>query len=195
MDEFEKYRLKAAEEPLRPAAAQDVMSQEMSQGATSQEATSQSSTDGWGIDINPANEPTYPIRQRTGEEHQGYSWSRPPQQPAETEVLHSNERFNLTAVFGAAHPPRGLSGVLRRVAFRYGEGTYGHWLLLLLADRINVVEGVMDDLRHLRVPNLYKETGLRAEWRYNRKAVVRKAVVTTALVGGAYLLLRQRKKR
>lgn len=59
---------------------------------------------------------------------------RPEQQPVTVEVLHSNERPNITAVFGTSTPPAGLSGVIRRYAFKQRELGYGHWLPLLLAD-------------------------------------------------------------
>jgi hypothetical protein len=43
-------------------------------------------------------------------------------------------------VFGTAQPPRGLSGVLRRRAYLLPEHHTRHWLWLLLADRIDVLE-------------------------------------------------------
>jgi hypothetical protein len=96
---------------------------------------------GWGIDANPDNDPTYPMKNRNNGEHAGYSWERPPQQPVNVEVLHSNERPNVSAAFGTSTPPAGLSGMIRRFAFRYSESSYGHWLPLMLADRVGVVEG------------------------------------------------------
>src|SRR4028118_970488 len=104
---------------------------------------------GWGIDADPENDPTYPMKpHRTDAEQTGYSWERPTLQPETVEVLQSNERPNLTAVFGTSTPPSGLSGMIRRYAFKYSEGSWGHWIPLLLADRVNVVEGVIDDIRH-----------------------------------------------
>lgn len=129
---------------------------------------------GWGIDADPKNDPVYPMKKRTDEEHEGYSWDRPPQQPINIEVLHSNERPNVTAVFGTSVPPSGLSGVLRRQAFKYGEGSFAHWLPLILADRINVVEGLVDDLIHGHVPNIFAEQGMKAEWKYNQKGLLQK---------------------
>ena len=73
------------------------------------------------------------------------------------EVLHSNERPDLTSVFGTSTPPSGPSGSLRRLAFRYSESSYGHWLPLVLADRVSVVEGVVGDLKHGHVPNILAE--------------------------------------
>ena len=124
----------------------------------------------WGIDADPKNDPTYPLQNRTGASHKGYNWKRPAQQPVDIEVLHSNERPNVTAVYGTSTPPSGLSGLLRRLAFRYGEGSFAHWILLLMADRINVGEGIVQDLGKGHVPNFLAEAGWKAELKHNRKA-------------------------
>jgi hypothetical protein len=102
---------------------------------------------GWRLDADPKNDPTYPMKARNNGEQAGYIWERPPQQPNTVEVLHSIERPNLTAVFGTSTPPAGLSGVIRRVAFKYSESSYAHWLPLMVADRVAVVEGLLEDLR------------------------------------------------
>lgn len=149
---------------------------------------------GWGIDADPKNDPTYPMRQRPKDDHGGYNWDRPDQQPLDTEVLHSNERPNVTAVYGTSKPPAGLSGMVRRCAFKYGEGSYGHWLLLLAADRINALEGVADDLWRGRVPNCLAEKGLKAQWQHNPDAVIKKAAVAAVVTAGVVMLLRSRKK-
>jgi len=150
---------------------------------------------GWGIDADPKNDPTYPIKKRTNEEHKGYTWERPPQQPATVEVLHSNERPNLTAVFGTPLPPSGLSGRIRRYAFKYSESSYMHWLPLILADRVNVVEGIVDDLKQGHIPNIFAERGWTAEWKYNRKSVIRKAITGALIAGAAIALLSLNSKR
>lgn len=137
---------------------------------------------GWGVDADPENDPTYPMKKRNNGEHAGYTWQRPPQQPLEVEVLHSNERPNVSAVHGASTPPRGLSGMLRRFAFRYSESNYGHWLPLMLADRIGVVEGIMDDLRRGHVPNIPAELGWAAEWKHNRKSLITRVAIGAAVV-------------
>ena len=136
---------------------------------------------GWGVDADAKNDPTYPIKKRTNEEHEGYSWERPPQQPENMEVLISNERPAITAVFGTSVPPSGLSGKIRRYAFRYSESSYGHWLPLLLADRVNMVEGIIDDFKRGHIPNIIKERGWTAEWKYNRPALIEKVVVGAVL--------------
>ena len=150
---------------------------------------------GWGIDADPKNDPTYPMKpHRTDAEQTGYSWERPTLQAETVEVLQSNERPNLTAVFGTSTPPSGLSGMIRRYAFKYSEGSWGHWIPLLLADRVNVVEGVIDDIRHGHVPNIFAEKGWKAEWKHNPKGLVTK-VATTVLVATALVALVTRKKK
>lgn len=144
---------------------------------------------GWGIDIDPKNDPTYPIKKRTDAEQKGYTWPRPPQQPIDIEVLSSIERPNITAVFGTAAPPEGLSGQLRRFAFKYGEGSYAHWFPLIVADRVNEVEGIIDDLKQGNVPNIFAEKGYKAQWKYNRKGVVKKLLIGTAVTAAAVTLL------
>ena len=150
---------------------------------------------GWGIDANPENDPVYPMKTRNNGEHRGYAWERPPQQPLTVEVLHSNERPNYAATFGTANPPTGLSGIIRRGAFKYSENSYGHWLPLMLADRIGVVEGVVEDLTRGHIPNIFSELGLKAEWQHNRPRLVRRIAIGAAITSIAILFLRNRKKK
>jgi hypothetical protein len=148
---------------------------------------------GRGVDADPKNDPTYPMKHRSDGEHAGYAWERPQQQPITVEVLHSNERPDLTSVFGTSTPPSGLSGVLRRMAFRYSESSYGHWLPLMLADRVSVVEGVLGDLKQGRVPNVLAERGWNAEWKHNRTSLLRRILVRAVLVSAALAYLSSRR--
>ncbi len=148
---------------------------------------------GWGVDANPKNDPTYPMKNRNNGEHAGYSWERPPQQPVNVEILHSNERPNVSATFGTSTPPSGLSGVIRREAFKYSENSYGHWVPLMLADRLNMVEGVLDDLTHGHVPNVFGEMGWKAEWKHNRQRLATRVLVGAAIASVAFAYLRRKR--
>lgn len=150
---------------------------------------------GWGVDADPKNEPTYPLKNYTGDDHRRLNWERPPLQAETVEILKSNERPNLTAVFGTSTPPSGLSGVLRRYAFTYSESEYGHWLPLLLADRINVVEGILDDLKQGHIPNIFAEKGWKADWQYNRKGLVQNILVGAVVTTAIFALLTRKKKK
>ncbi|HYF68407.1 MAG TPA: hypothetical protein VD884_09730 [Ohtaekwangia sp.] len=149
---------------------------------------------GWGIDANPKNNPTYPMKHYTGADHQRLNYTRPKQQEQHMEILHSNERPGLTSVFGTSVPPQGLSGMLRRYAFKFSEGSSAHWLTLILADRVNAVEGIIDDVKHGYVPNFFVERGWRAEWKYNRQKTVKKLIIGTAVTSAVIAILIYRNK-
>lgn len=150
---------------------------------------------GWGIDADPKNEPTYPMKKYTGDDHKRLNWDRPPLQPVNIEVLHSTERPNITAVFGTSTPPSGLSGAIRRYAFQFSENQYMHWLPLLLADRVNVVEGIVDDLKRGHIPNIFAEKGMKAELKHNPKGFAKKVLVTLAVTSIAYAMLKGKSKK
>jgi hypothetical protein len=150
---------------------------------------------GWGIDADPENDPTYPYRDRSRDTGLALNWERPAQQEPHVEILRSIEHNRLPAVFGTSTPPSGVSGIIRRFAFRYSESNWWHWLLLMGADRINVVEGVVQDLARAKVPNIPAEMGARAEWQHNKKGFVTKAAVLALVSGGLVTLLKMRKDR
>ena len=149
--------------------------------------------EGWGADLDPQARPAYP-KERTPPRFINRHWDELDAQRPSVKVFHSTERPGLTPVYGTAQPPSGLSGMLRAAAFKQSENDMRHWLMLLLADRVNVVEGIIEDLAHGHVPNLFKEMGGPAEWKYNRSGFYRKA----AIAGGAVallLLLNARRRR
>ena len=150
---------------------------------------------GWGIDANPDDHPNWPMKKYNGDDHNRLNWERPAQQPHTVEILHSNERPSLPAVYGTTVPPSGLSGQIRRKAFEKSESEYGHWLPLLIADRVNVVEGIIDDLKRGHIPNIFAEKGWGAEWKYNRKGAVKKILVAAAITAAVVLLVKNKNKK
>ena len=144
---------------------------------------------GWGVDADPENDPTYPMR-HTEDQTRGAAWTRPAQQRPGVEVLQSIEHNRLPAVTGTSTPPSGVSGALRRVAFKRSESDWLHWLMLMGADRINVVEGVVADLARGKVPNVPAEMGMAAEWTHNKRGFMMKSGTTLALGGLAIALVR-----
>ena len=148
---------------------------------------------GWGVVSNPRNDPTYPYRDRSQDEGLTRDWERPPLQHSDVEVLQSIEHVRTPAVFGTSTPPRALSGMIRRGAFTWSESNWMHWLLLMGADRINVVEGLVQDLARGKIPNIPAEMGARAEWRHNRKGFFIKAGIVAGAAIGLAALLRSRR--
>jgi hypothetical protein len=149
---------------------------------------------GWGMDADPENEPTYPMKNYTGDDHKRINYERSEQQPADIEILQSKERPRLTAVFGNTVPPSGLSGVVRRYAFQHSEDRYRHWLPLILADRINVWEGLIDDIKNGHLPNIIAERGFKAEWKYNRPALIKKMIIGVVIAVAVYFSISKKRK-
>jgi hypothetical protein len=136
---------------------------------------------GWGVDADTENDPTYPMKNVTGDDHKRLNYPKSRQQPVDVEVLHSNERPGVTAVFGTSTPPQGMSGSLRRYAFRHSESKWLHWLPLILADRINVFEGIAEDLREGRMPNVFAERGWKSELKHNKKGLATRILINVAV--------------
>ncbi len=146
---------------------------------------------GWGADLDRKNRPAVPM-EHSPPRLEGAPIAPPSQQPERMEIFVSPERPRITPLFGTSAPPKGLSGTLRRLAYKLTENDIRHFMLLLLADRINVVEGIGDDLMQGHVPNVLGEMGIKAEWQHNPVGLVKKAAVATAVVGIAYYLLQRR---
>jgi hypothetical protein len=149
---------------------------------------------GWGVDADPRNDPTYPMRDQSQDHGLTRKWDRPPVQVPDVEILQSIEHVRQPAVVGTSTPPSGLSGMLRRGAFRWSESNWLHWLILLGADRINVVEGVVDDLAHARIPNIPAEMGIRSELQYNKRGFARKMAVIGGIAAAVGLIAWRRSK-
>src|SRR5829696_1643120 len=111
--------------------------------------------DGWGVDLDPKNRPMYPM-ELPSDVTAVRGDAVPPRQEQRVRIHKSTEHPDLTPVFGTSCPPRGLSGKIRDAAYHFSEGRLAHWMLLLLADRVDVVEGMVDDVAHLRSPGYIK---------------------------------------
>jgi hypothetical protein len=159
----------------------------------SQNLVDTSTIRGWGVDANTNNDPTFPIRHREDLETRGLTWTRPTQQDSDVEILQSIEHDRRPAVLGTSTPPSGISGMIRRYAFRRSESDWLHWLLLMGADRLNVVEGVIEDLGNGHVPNIAAEMGARAEWKYNKRGFITKTAVLAGLATATILVIRARR--
>lgn len=150
---------------------------------------------GWGVDADTRNDPTYPYRERARPDDHGAptTWQKPARQQSGTEVLQSIEYVERPAIYGSALPPKGVSGAMRRAAFRWSESNLLHWLILMGADRVDVVEGLASDLASGRIPNIPGEMGLGAAWKHDRKGVLTKAAIGLAVAGGVLALTRHRR--
>lgn len=142
---------------------------------------------GWGADLDPKNRPMVPA-ELPSDVHTARgrvdAWQIP-----EHKVHMSIEHPNLTPVFGVASPPRGLSGLLRDYAFRYGEGTNRHWMTLLIADRIDVIESTVIDALRGKPDNFVRERAWGAKGEYGGSVPQRNKATGIALAGLAAAVL------
>jgi hypothetical protein len=92
------------------------------------------------VDAPIARRPGHP-QERQPEPVANAHWIVPDRQRTDAKVLKGYERDQLTATFGTAHPPRGISGMIRRAAYEIPDYRVRHWLLLIFADRVDAVEG------------------------------------------------------
>lgn len=148
---------------------------------------------GWGADLDHKNRPAYPM-ERTPPRLPGAHKEPPEQQPVKITVYRSTERPAITPLFGTSTPPSGLSGKLRGIAYRLSENDIRHWLLLLFADRVNVVEGIGQDLMRGHIPNVFAEMGIKAELKHNPVGLAKKVAIASAVAGLAYYAIRRRNK-
>jgi hypothetical protein len=122
---------------------------------------------GWGADLDPKDRPSYPKLQYQ-DDLTGAHWEFPDRQPEKWPRERSIEHQFLPPVFGTAQPPRGLSGAIRKLSYaRYSEGQAAHWLLLVLADRVDAWENHLKSFATLRPDNPITQTGVRSEFTHH----------------------------
>jgi hypothetical protein len=122
---------------------------------------------GWGVDLDPADRPSVPKLQYQ-EDLSGAHWEFPERQPEKWPRERSIEHAFLTPVFGTAQPPTGLSGVIRKYSYaKYSEGRAAHWLLLMLADRVDAWENHLRSFLTLHPDNPITETGVLSEFTHH----------------------------
>jgi hypothetical protein len=118
---------------------------------------------GWGADLDPRDRPAVP-RERFDPGANGAHWNFPERQPEPYPRERSIEHGQLPPVFGTSSPLRGVSGRIRRYSYAtYSEARAAHWLLLMAADRVDVVEGAVSALVRGRPDNPLTETGVLSE--------------------------------
>ena len=144
---------------------------------------------GWGVDLDPKDRPMFPMELPSdvmdvrGDVE---TWQVP-----SMDVYVSIEHPNRTPVFGETCPPKGLSGALRKYAYRYGEGTNRHWMTLILADRIDILESLVGGVLRGRPDRYIQEKGWKANLEYDSERgpnyIAVGAVLLGAIAAGALL--------
>jgi hypothetical protein len=149
---------------------------------------------GCGADLDPADRPSYP-REQPGIET-GAHWDFPERQPEKWPRERSVEHAFLPPVFGTSTPPAGVSGAIRKYAYKYSEGRTAHWLLLIAADRVDAWEHHLKSFATLRPDNPITETGVLSEFsrhgissRFGQgRADVKHQWIDPVIIAGPWLL-------
>lgn len=151
---------------------------------------------GWGADLNPQDRPAVP-KEQFDPTFSGAHWEFPERQPELVPRERSIEHKFVTPVFGTSCPPKGLSGAIRRYAYKgYSEARAAHWLLLLAADRVDVAESTLRSYLSLRPDNPIAETGVLSEFTHHgvqsrfgqKRADVRHQALDPVIVAAPWLL-------
>ena len=152
---------------------------------------------GWGADLDPKVRPSVPKLQYQ-ENLTGAHWEFPERQPEKWPRERSIEHKFLTPVFGTSCPPKGLSGVIRKYAYKeYSEARAAHWLILIAADRVDAIEHHLRSFATLRPDNPITETGVRSEFTHHgiasrigrKRADVVHHTLDPVIVAGPWLLV------
>ncbi|MCW2715343.1 MAG: hypothetical protein JWN88_2390 [Frankiales bacterium] len=118
---------------------------------------------GWGVDLDPKDRPSFP-REQLIEDRTGAHWDFPERQAGGERRERSIEHGMLPPVFGTVAPLHGVSGVLRRLAYRkYSEAHTLHWLLLVAGDRVDSLGSSVTSVLRGKPDNPLTETGILIE--------------------------------
>jgi hypothetical protein len=104
-----------------------------------------------GADLSPSERPGVPM-ERTPQPLTPTAPDHFERQRPRRGLTHRRELRQFTPVFGTGQPLHGISGLIRRLAYRTPETQVKHWMTLLFADRVDVLEH--------RVAKLVKITAL-----------------------------------
>jgi hypothetical protein len=148
---------------------------------------------GWGADLDPADRPSHPKLQYAPD-RTGAHWEFPDRQPGSEGRERSIEHAFVTPVFGTAQPLHGVSGAIRRLAYRrFSEGRLAHWVLLIVGDRVDAWGSHLRSFASAHPDNPVTETGVRAELSHDGagsrtgRSDVRHQVLDPVVVAGPWV--------
>jgi hypothetical protein len=101
--------------------------------------TSRTRTGKNALNANPVTRPGAPL-EAVSPPDPGAHWIEPEPQSRHGQRFMRRGLKDMTPVFGSSSPPRGASGAPRGLAYRVPEDEAKHWLMLMAADRVDVLE-------------------------------------------------------
>jgi hypothetical protein len=106
-----------------------------------------------GVDSDPSRRPGVP-RMHAPRALPNTRYPPERQQSDVTVFLHGRPHKTFPPVFGTAVPPRGVSGLVRKAAYRYPDHYMRHWTMLLFADRVDLWERRLRTVLRVALPGL-----------------------------------------
>jgi len=94
----------------------------------------------WGVDLDPARRPGVPMMRADPQPMPNTRYPPEHQAGPSASPMHGRTNKRMPPVFGTSVPLRGLSGVVRRFAYRMPDHYPSHWLLKMLGDRVDFWE-------------------------------------------------------
>jgi len=91
----------------------------------------------WGVDLDMSRRPGVPREKSPPVPFPNTRYPPEKQQGVPASPMHGRPNKTMPPVFGTSTPLRGLSGVVRRAAYRLPDHKPTHWLLMLLGDRVD----------------------------------------------------------
>lgn len=107
-----------------------------------------------GIDLDPSRRPGVPRFKDIPQPLPNAQVPPERQRSDGTVFMHGRPHKTFPPVFGTAVPPRGISGLVRRAAYRYPDHLMRHWTMLLFADRVDLWEHRVGKAARVVVPAL-----------------------------------------
>ncbi|MGE3623437.1 MAG: hypothetical protein AB7H77_06160 [Bdellovibrionales bacterium] len=119
-------------------------------------------------------------------------WKRCRQQP-DVEILPPESGYN--TAYTTAASPNGISEMIRRLAFRYSNNPAAQQRLLSLADKVNTMEGLMQNMGRGYVPNALAQFGMSAAMKHVPKRLVFKFGLAAVGIYAAAAYVRHRRRK
>jgi hypothetical protein len=91
----------------------------------------------WGVDLDRGRRPGVPKMRASPQPWPNTRFPPERQHGTPSSPKHGRPNKPMPPVFGTALPPRGLSGAIRKLAYRYPDHKPRHWLLKMLGDRVD----------------------------------------------------------
>lgn len=95
---------------------------------------------GYGVDADPSQRPGVPQIQKPLRPLPHTQYPPPEQQSDVKQLMHGRPNKTYPPVWGTAQPPQGVAGMIRKVAYSWPDHYPKHWVALLAADRVDVLE-------------------------------------------------------